>query len=216
MSLDSIVIDNTVFNFFLKIEDLDLSHILRNILTGSVLVPSEIVNEMSKMKFRHPEHIPKLESWKSQIESNYFFKHCHSFDSIVLEFAKKNIDKGEAEAISQCIKRRVPHFITDDTKCIPFIIKNYVDIRINSSFFLIAIGDISGYIKDFEKTVYEYHRLMRYGKMNARKKNTYQKKIESEYRQALRLYSLPNNEELISNNTNIERLVRKYSKGKAD
>lgn len=179
MALDSIVIDNTVFSFFLRFQDIDLGNILRNIITGKVLVPAEIVNEMKHIAHKHPQYIRQLQHWKNQIESNRFFLFCHSYDSVVLEFAKKNIDKGEAEAVAQCMKRRIFHFITDDKKCLPFILKNYQNIRINSTFFLIAIADMHGLLNKYERTFSEYHSILNYQKMSLKKQRKHGLKSDS-------------------------------------
>jgi len=209
MALDSIIIDNTVFNFFLKIQDIDLSNILRNIISGKVLIPSEIVHEMNNIAIKHPEYIEQLESFKNQIESNFFFIHCHSYDSMVLEFAKEHIDKGEAEAVAQCVKRRIQYFITDDTKCLPFISNNYQGININSTFFLIAIADLHGLLKDYKKVFREYHRILNYTKMRPSKKKEHQQKLATEYTKAMNLFNLTENTEFVSRKTNIEKILAK-------
>lgn len=206
MALDSIVIDNTVFNFFLKISDIDLSNILRNTITGKVYVPSQIFNEMSDITKKYPDYLYKIEKLKNQITENYFFIHCHTFDSVVLEFSKKNIDIGEAEAISQCIKRKIPYFITDDFKCLPFISKNYNHIKIYSSFFLIAIADLHGLIKNYPMVFNEYNKISNYKKMNSSKQKLHQDRIENEYKKAAQIYGISINNGLLIDKTNIGTL----------
>ncbi len=203
MALDSIVIDNTVFNFFLKISDIDLSNILRNTITGKVYVPSQIFNEMSDIQKKYPNYLHKIEKLKNQITENYFFIHCHTYDSVVLEFSKKNIDMGEAEAISQCVKRKIPYFITDDFKCLPFILKNYNHIKIYSSFFLIAIADLHGLINNYNMVFKEYNKISSYNKMNSSKQKLHQDRIENEYKKAAQIYSISISNELLVDKTNI-------------
>jgi len=207
MALDSIVIDNTVFNFFLKITDIDLSNILRNTITGRVLVPSKIVSEMEKIALKFPEHSVDVQKLQNQIVKNNFFIHCHSFDSIVLEFAKKHVDEGEAEAISQCIKRRIPYFITDDFKCLPFITKHYADINVNSTFFLIAIADLHGLIRNYKQVFKDYHAIIQYAKMRHTKKSEHQKRLISEYNKAAKLFGIKLTEDKLNVKTNISKLL---------
>lgn len=206
MALDSIVVDNTVFNFFLKIQDIDLSNILRNIISGRVFVPSEIVIEMENIANKYPELSIGVEKLQNQIAKNDFFIHCHSFDSVVLEFAKKNIDKGEAEAIAQCIKRRIPYFITDDFKCISFISKNYDDININSTFFLIAVADLHGLIINYKQVFEDYIRVLQYDKMSPAKKIKHQTRLSDEYQKAAKLFGISLTLEQIANKTKIKIL----------
>lgn len=207
MALDSIVVDNTVFNFFLKIQDVDLSNILRNTISGRVLVPSEIVNEMENISNKYPQLSVGVEKLKNQIAKSDFFIHCHSFDSVVLEFARKNIDKGEAEAVSQCIKRRIPYFITDDFKCLPFITKNYDDLNVNSTFFLLAIADLQGLIKNYKQVFRDYHKILNYDRMGSAKRIKHQNRLTNEYVQAAKLFSISLTKRQIDNKTKIESIV---------
>jgi predicted nucleic acid-binding protein len=207
MALDSIVIDNTVFNFFLKISDVDLSNILRYTITGRVLVPSKIVGEMENIARKFPEHSVAVQKLQNQIIKNNFFIHCHSFDSVVLEFAKKHIDKGEAEAISQCIKRRIPYFITDDFRCLPFITKHYTDINVNSTFFLLAIADLHGLIRNYKQVFQDYHNIIHYSKMRTTKKSEHQKRLIDEYNKAAKLFDIKIIKDKLDAKTNISKLL---------
>ncbi len=207
MALDSIVIDNTVFNFFLKIKDVDLSNILRNTISGKVLVPTEVVNEMGGITRKYPEYAIEVEKLKNQIIKSNFFIYCHSFDSVVLEFAKKHIDMGEAEAISQCIKRRISYFITDDFNCLPFITKNYVDINVNSTFFLLAVADLHGLIKNYDQVFNDYHSMIYYHKMRTSKQKEHQARLIKEYTKAAKLFGISLSDSQLEAKTSIIKLL---------
>jgi predicted nucleic acid-binding protein len=212
MGLDTIVIDNTVFNVFIKIQKANLSNILRNVISGKVLVPSEIVNEMNAMQDKYPEYISQLESLRNQIARGAFFMHCHSYDSTVLEFAQEEIDKGEAEAIAQCRKRRIKYFITDDRKCLPFINKNYQDVHTNSSFLLISLADLHGLLPEYETVFIEYLKVIGYSKMGLPKKAEFQIRINTEYKLAMQMLGVNADEKFIKNKTDINTILNKKAK----
>jgi predicted nucleic acid-binding protein len=190
MGLENIIVDNTVFNFFLRIKGVDLSNILRNTIGGMVLVPSEIVNEMENIANKYPELSIGVEKFKNQIARGDFFIHCESFDSTVLSFAREYVDKGEAEAVAQCMKRRIPYFITDDFKCLPFILRNYDDINVNSTFFLIAVADMHGLINNYKQVFEDYNRICNYHKMSPPRKANHQARLRREYLKAAKLFGI--------------------------
>jgi predicted nucleic acid-binding protein len=207
MALDTIVIDNTVLNFFLKLSSVNLSSVLRSVITGRILVPSEIVREMQSLSEGNPSFVLPVQKLQYQIVKSNFLMHCHSYDSVVLEFAQKNIDKGEAEAVAQCIKRKVPYFITDDLKCLSFIKHHYNDIQIGSTFLLIALADIHGLILNYNNVFVEYHRILNYHKMGVSKIKVHQERIKNEYSHAAKLLGIQLNEKTLNLKTNFKLLA---------
>jgi predicted nucleic acid-binding protein len=208
VALDSIVIDNTVFNYFLRLEKPDLSHVLRETLSGRVFVPSEVVVELENLTRSFPEFTARMEKLRNQIVRNNFFVHCHSFDSVVLEGALSHMQKGEAEAVAQCKKRRIRYFITDDFRCQTFIRKHHGDIETRSSFFLLAVADLHGLVPDYVEMFTQYHSIVRINDFGVRKRAQHQKRLIDEYSHAARLYGVRRTDAEIEGKTSLELLLR--------
>ncbi|HTB07233.1 MAG TPA: hypothetical protein VK806_09795 [Bacteroidia bacterium] len=210
MALSSIIVDTTFFNYSIRFNSIDLNNILRNIISGGkVLVPSVILNEMEDFGNYYHQYANQIQYWIGQVQQNRFYSFCNSYDTLVYDTVRRYIDKGEADAIAQCEKTRVLHFITDDLDCIPYIKQHYSHIRINSTFFLIAIADIQGLIPNYEQTLLEYASILNYAAMTPATKRTHTRRLSTEYRQALQLLGNNYDEQLIYRKTGIATILRR-------
>jgi len=210
MALQSVIFDNTVFNFFAKINCVNLHRLMPSIISDSILVPSEILSEIEGLGIAHPQYQSKVFYWTDQIRQNYFFKHCTTYDSVVFDLVKSKIDKGEADAVAQSQKTGVRLFITDDKSCLPFINENYNNIRTFSTFFLIALADIQGILPDYEKTIYEFHEVISYASFNSKTKKTHKAKLRYEYSEALRYLGISLDKKIVSKKTSLDTIFKKF------
>ena len=212
MALQSVIFDNTVFNHFARLKSIKLIPIIQNTIADKVIVPSEVLVELTNFRNEYPEYNQKISSWINSISSSRNFEHCSSYDSLVLDFARHSIDKGEAEAVAQAQKRGLKFFITDEKKCIPFIKKNYPDIRTFSSFFLIAVADLHDLVSDYDETIIEYHKILGYQNMTPKKKKEHKGILRQEYKSAMSLFSLNIDKKIISVKTSIDTICRNRNK----
>lgn len=210
MALQSVIFDNTVFNFFAKINCVNLYRLMPSIISDSILVPGEILGEIEGIGITFPQHQNKIFYWTDQIRQNYFFKHCTTYDSVVFDFVKSKIDKGEADAVAQSQKTGIRLFITDDKKCLPFINENYNNIRTFSTFFLIALADIQGLLPDYERTIYEFHEVIQYNYFTKKTKKIHKAKLRYEYSEALRHFGISLDKKIVSKKTSLDTIFKKY------
>jgi predicted nucleic acid-binding protein len=208
MSLQKVIFDNTVFNFFVRIESANLFHITKSIITDSVLVPSKVLEELESLGSLDENYMQKILYWTDQIKQNYFYQFCSSYDSIVLDFLSGKIDKGEADAIAQSLKTGVSIFITDDKNCLEFIEDNYSHIKSYSTFFLISLADVHGLLPDYEKTVAEYHKIIGFNSFRKITKKLHLQKIRYEYIEAMKYLGINKDKKLISQKTSFLTILK--------
>ncbi|TAF74446.1 MAG: hypothetical protein EAZ53_08640 [Bacteroidetes bacterium] len=212
MILESCIFDNTVFNYFLKIESLDFEIICKNIITKKVLVPSKIVAELEKFNspFNNNQNL-RVAKWIFDIPLNNFYHFCDSFDILVLEEVKKCLDLGESEAIAQSQQTGVIWFFSDDIKNKPFINKNFPNIKQHSFIFLIALSDILGLLPNYEIIINEVLAIRKYNKLKETKKKKLQKLIYEEYESAMKLMGVAKSEEILQKKSQIDEINKKLN-----
>lgn len=210
MVLEKVIFDNTVFNYFLRIHSVDLEKIARSIIRDKVLIPSQIVVEMKQLAVHNPNFKVKINKWIDLSHRKNFYYYCDTFDSIVYDNLKKVLDEGEAGAIAQAEKTRVSWFISDDTKNLPFIEKNFGHIKQRSIFFLIALADVSGLLANYENILIDVLRIQNYSEFKPSTRKKLKALIRSEYISALQLKGLSNDKKLISSKTSIDTILKNH------
>ncbi len=208
MALKNAIFDATVFNYFLKITAVDLEPIVRSLISEKVLIPSQVVSEIEVLMHLEPKFKAKINRWIDLSHRRSFYHYCDTYDSIVLALIREKLDEGEAGAIAQAEKTKVVWFISDDYKNSEFIWENYRNIRLHSTFFLIALADISGLLKDYEKVIVDFLRVMKYEKFKKSKKKNLKTLIRSDYIEALKLKGLRLDKRLVSKRTSIDTIFK--------
>ncbi|OFX59612.1 MAG: hypothetical protein A2046_05265 [Bacteroidetes bacterium GWA2_30_7] len=208
MALDSVIFDNTVFNYFLRLKTVNLELICRSLIKEKVLIPSQIVVEMERLAQIEPQFLPKINKWIELSYRKSFYQFCDTFDSIIFETVSKKLDIGEAGAIAQAEKTRVRWFISDDIKNLPFITQNYNNIRVYSIYFLICLADISGLLADYNVVIKEFLAIRKYSYFNSKTRKQFKASLRYEYTEALKLYGISYNKKLISRKTSIDTILK--------
>lgn len=211
MLLNKAIIDNTVFNFLVEIQSVDLENIIRSVISDYILVPGEVLVEMERrIPSAYPHYQPKILYLSEQTRRNNYFKLCTSYDGFIYDEVKRFIDKGEADAIAQSAKTGVRLFITDDKKCQPFISEKYSHIKLHSTLFLIMIADASRLItnEDYNKAFAEYHQIRGYHSFKSEKKRQHKAFLRKEYTSALQYLGFSHDKKLISQKTSVDTILR--------
>ena len=208
MALETVIFDNTVFNYFLKIHSVNLERIVRSIIRDKVLIPSQIAVEMEQLGKKKLDFQSKINRWLDMSYRKSFYHYCDTFDSIVFDNVKKELDIGEAGAIAQAEKMRVSWFISDDIKNISFIEKNYSHIKQHSIFFLIALADVLELLPDYKSVLKDFLRVRGYKNFTSSKKRQLKALIRSDYIDALKLEGLNYNKKIVSQKTSLDRILQ--------
>lgn len=210
MALTRVIFDNTVFNYFLKIQSVNLESLCRSLIKEYVLIPTQIVVEMERLALKEPYYKSRINKWIDQSYRKNFYRYCDTYDLVIFDNVRRILDQGESGAIAQAEKTGVRWFISDDIKNTPFITENYGNIRVKSSFFLIALADISGYLPDYNKVLIEFLKIRKYSYFKSKRKQ-FKKLLRDEYTEALKLYGLPYNKKRISEKTSIDTILKNES-----
>lgn len=210
MGLASAIYDNTVFNYFVRINTVDLERITRLLFSEKVLIPSQIVVEMERFAFAKPEHKSKVLHWIDLSHQKRFYHYCDNYDSVVLDSLTRILDAGEAAAIAQAERTKVCWFISDDTKNDVFISENYKHIRCHSIFFLLALADSKGLIPDYEKTLAEILVIRKYEGFGKKSRTELRKKVKRDYQAAIIHLGLHRSNNAISKKVNLEYIFNKH------
>jgi predicted nucleic acid-binding protein len=203
--LSKAIFDNTVFNYIVRIQSIDLSNVIRS-LVSEVFVPQTIVAEMEDW-IQDPIFAARIGYFTNQIRNNQFFKFCTSYNSIIFEEAQNYIDKGEADAIAQSDRINVLLFITDDIRCQKYIIEYYPNIRIHSTYFLIALAYFQGLLPVAESVLAEFHQIMQVKKMKSTTKRIYKEMLRREATEALKVLGFAVDKKQISFLTSLKNYV---------
>ncbi len=118
-------------------------------------------------------------------------------ESYCFEEAKKHIDSGEADAVAQSDKTGVMLFITDDEKCQDYIRREYPNIRLHSSFFLIALAHFNALLPNAHDVFHEFHNIYDKTKMRPENKRQIKKRQREEACEALKVLGFPMNKKEI-------------------
>ncbi len=209
MALNRVIFDNTVFNYFLRIQSVNLDILCRSLIRDYVLIPTQIVAEMEQLAQKNPYYKSRINKWIDQSHSKNFYHYCDTFSLVTLDILKKKLDAGESGAIAQAEKTRVYWFISDDIKNTSFINENYPNIKVYTVFFLIAIADIAGLILDYNKLLKEFLEIIKYDNFEKKKIKEFKKLLREEYKAALELYGFRYNKKRISEKTSIDTILKK-------
>jgi predicted nucleic acid-binding protein len=203
--LSKAIFDNTVFNYIIRLQSVDLSNIVK-LLIQEVLVPQTIVSEMEGWG-ENPKYAARIGFYTNQIRRNQFYKFCTSYNPVILEEAQRHIDKGEADAVAQSDKTNVLLFVTDDKACQDYIKDSYPNIRLHSTFFLIALAHFQGLLPNSEAVLQEFHQINKVENMGAKSQSTYRKMLRSEASEASRLLGFSFDKKQISFLTSLKNRI---------
>ena len=203
--LSKAIFDNTVFNYIVRIKSTDLSNVIQS-LVQEVLVPQTIVGEMEDWG-ENPVYAAQIGYLTSQIRRNQFYKFCTTYNPIILEEAQKHLDKGEADAVAQSDRTNVLLFISDDTKCYAHIKATYPNIRLHSTYFLIAIAYFQTLLPNAEAVLQEFHQIMQVSKMRSDTQRTYKAMLRREATEALKLLGFTYDKKRISFFTSLKNRI---------
>lgn len=206
--LNTVIFDNTVFNYFLRIRKINLEIIVRSLII-KVIIPSQIACEMERLAENEPSFRPKIMKWIDLSIRNSYYHYCNTYDSIIFDNARKYLDIGEAGAIAQAEKIKVVWFISDDTKNSSFISQNYPFLKQRSIFFLIALADIESLLPDYEAVLLDVLEIRKYHDFSPRKKRELKALIRGDYIDALKLKGLIYNRKIVSQKTSIDTIIKK-------
>jgi predicted nucleic acid-binding protein len=202
-----IIIDNTLFSYFLQITTVDLFDLLRNLSFSQVLIPETIRNEQLDNPLSLPELIAKQNAWFDQIkaDSKAYFKLCQIKDAILYQTLLEIIDAGEADAIAQSFATKATIFISDDTKFQEDLDKaghtGYKPPHIYSSFFVLAYAEVSGLLSedDYKKAFLELQKsLMGVNIWGKNRRLQFIEKCKFEYEEAMRYKGFSPNKKIIN------------------
>ncbi|MCB0518564.1 MAG: hypothetical protein H6577_10310 [Lewinellaceae bacterium] len=191
--LRKIILDNTVFNRFVRLPSVDLFELLRNLDLEQVLVPAEVFKELQDFASSFPSLAPRLNSWLKAIKPNTFFHFCTSIDPIVHAMIYDQVDKGEAHAIAQSAATFSGFFITDDFKFEKKLPPANYYPTCYSSYFLLAYADVNGFLTDdqYSNAFIEMKFDLNITSMNSKNQKELRQRWRTEYTAALRHLSLP-------------------------
>jgi predicted nucleic acid-binding protein len=207
--LNTVIFDNSVFGYFVEIKKVNLEIIVRNLIQEKVIIPSHIISEMEPLAIREP----KIQKCINQAYKKQFYHFCDTFDLITLDFLRGKLDKGEASAIAQANKRQIPYFISDDIKNLTFLKENFSHIRQYSTYFLIALADVSGLLPNYEDVLAEFALLRCYDKFSAKTKKGFKIMLRNEYEAALQLKFGNNyNKKICYKKTSIDTILKQFYK----
>lgn len=208
MTLEKVIFDNTVFNYFLRIQAVDFEKVVRVLIRDNVLIPSQIVVEMERLANNEPHFKSKITKWIDLSHQKRFYHYCDTYDSIVFDNVRRKLDIGEAGAIAQAKETNVFWFISDDTKNISFVEQNYGNIKQHSIFFLVALADISGLLQDYESVLLDILHIRKYHKFTPQKRKQLKALIRREYTTALQLNGIHYNKKIVSQKTSIDTILK--------
>lgn len=202
-----IIVDNTLFSYFLQITTVDLFDILRNLSFLQVLIPETIRDEQLNNPLSSPEQAAKQNTWLDQIKADAkaYFKLCQEKEDLVYLLLLDIIDAGEADAIAQSSKTNSTIFISDDAKFQENLDKagytGYKPPHIYSSFFVLAYADVSGLLSedDYKNAFLELQKsLMGANVWGKTRKAEFIKKCKFEYAEAMKYKGFSPNKKLIN------------------
>ena len=205
-----VIFDNTVFNYAVRLRSFDLLRISRYLINGNVLVPAAVFEELERFNPDYfLENKIRILKVKETIARGGFFQYCTDFDSIIHDTLIRRIHRGEADAVAQSEKTKVNYFITDDTKCCPFINANYPNVKTFSTFFLLCAADLMGLLVDYNKAFAEYHSVINYNNFNSKTRKQHKARLRFEYNEVLKMYNLHFDKKRISKKTSVDTILRK-------
>jgi predicted nucleic acid-binding protein len=203
--LSKAIFDTTVFNYIVRMRSVVLSNVIQS-LVQEVLVPQTIVAELEGWA-QDPVFAAQIGYFVSQIRRNQFYKFCTSYNPIILEETLRYIDKGEADAVAQSDKTNVLLFITDDTLCQKHIQAFYPNIRIHSTFFLIALAHFQTLLPNVEDVLQEFHQILEIRKMKPATQRGYKIMLRREAIEALKVLGFPNDKKKIAFLTSLKNRI---------
>jgi predicted nucleic acid-binding protein len=132
------VIDNNVLANFLDAGEGALLEQAR-VVFSQIYIPQQVLTDFLNVS---EPYLHQRQRFANNIGTDVdFFRHCYSFDPIVLGLlqSEKGIHSGEAEAIAQAVRRDIPIILTDDVGCKKYVAQNKHSLRCFGTLFIAAI-----------------------------------------------------------------------------
>jgi predicted nucleic acid-binding protein len=209
---DKLLLDCTCLTHLCQLSKMPF-YKLGDLVKDHFLIPEHVVLEFEKFCTDQGHLYPTARKLLGAIEKENKYKKCPHREPVIFSELLKVVDPGEAEAIAQLKRLGANLFISNDSLAEKTIIKSsYSDIRFYSTFYLIALADLSGFLPNYQEVVYEYFAVLMVEKMRKGTRLALFKRMKSEYKEALRRKGFNPDNKVYKANINFSRKFSQFQK----
>lgn len=207
---DKLLLDCTCLTHLSRLKTLPYFK-LGDLVKDHFLIPEQIVLEFEKFCSDQGHLYPIARKLFVAIENSRKYRKCPHLEPVIYSELRSLVDQGEAEAIAQLRRLGANLFISNDTLAQKAIFEsNYSDIRFYSTFYLIALADVSGFLPDYDQVVYEYFDLLKVHNMRKDTRLALFKQMRFEYLEALRRKGINPKNKNSKGKTNFSKIYMRF------